>query len=91
VQEVDQPFGAEYYGAGQRVIWQGPDGVCRQGHWYADAGGICFLYEDSPDPSCWQVFAEKEGLRAVLMNDPAPMVLFQSEKGPPLICAGPGV
>lgn len=86
------PYGVERYMPGRRVTWSFLDGECQDGIWYEEDGNICFLYEVTPDPQCWQFFRDAEGLRAVFMNEPGTTILYEAQDGPePLICPGPEV
>ncbi len=86
------PYGAEQYTPGRRVIWTFLDGDCAEGEWYQDGANICFVYDFDTGPQCWQFFAEPNGLRAEFMNDPGTSVLYEAREGAePLICPGPKV
>lgn len=88
-----EPYGAEQYLPGRRVIWTYLDGECQEGIWYEQAGLICFQYERSPDePQCWSFLLSGSGLTARYENDPAATVLIEVEQSDePLICPGPKV
>lgn len=90
----DQSYGVEEYLPDRRVRWSFLDGKCKEGYWYeADAGQICFVYEDAPDePQCWSFFSEGSKLRAVFENDPASTVLYEAKQNDqPMMCYGPDV
>jgi len=55
-----QPYGAETYLANRQVLWRYSDGTCSTGHWFEDAGNICFVYDATPLPQCW-IFVERDG------------------------------
>ena len=57
-------YGAEIYHENRRVQWSFLDGVCKEGEWYEEAGLICFVYEDNPDPQCWSFVEGTRGLIA---------------------------
>ncbi|MFW2542173.1 hypothetical protein ACN2XU_05995 [Primorskyibacter sp. 2E107] len=87
-----QAYGAEEYLPNRQVRWSFLDGECKQGHWYEDAGSICFVYEDKPEPQCWSFFKEGEKLRAVFENDPGSTVLYEAQQNEePMMCLGPDV
>ncbi|WP_296418482.1 hypothetical protein [Pseudooctadecabacter sp.] len=90
----DVPYGTEYYAPGRRVIWSFIDGTCQSGEWYETAGDsgpqICFTYETSADPQCWQVFEVGGRLRADFMNAPGTTVLYEATEAEPLVCGGVG-
>ncbi|SMX43350.1 hypothetical protein [Actibacterium lipolyticum] len=86
-------YGAEQYLPDRRVIWTFLDGECMEGHWYEQAGQICFVYENAPDtPQCWSFFNESDGVMARFENDPEATQLIEVDQSPePLICPGPRV
>lgn len=87
-----KPYGAEEYLDGRRVRWSFLDGKCTEGHWYESGSDICFVYENDPDPQCWQFFSSADGLIARFDNQPAQTELYgvkQSDK--PMLCFGPDV
>ncbi|WP_107495202.1 hypothetical protein [Thalassobius sp. I31.1] len=79
-------YGAETYLSGNRVIWQRQSGECLPGHWYAQGKHICFLYENQPDPVCWEVYAEENGLRVVSTSGTATELEELSRDAAPLAC-----
>jgi len=86
------PYGAEQYLSGRRVIWAFTGDDCKRGHWYEEAGEICFVYEDRPDPQCWTFHRNGRGLIAQFRGDPAGMPLVAVEESPkPMACMGPDV
>lgn len=85
-------YGVEEYLPDRQVRWSFLDGKCKDGHWYEDAGQICFVYEDTPEPQCWSFFREGSGLRAVFENDPDSTVLYEANQDDePMLCMGPDV
>jgi len=88
-----QPYGAEQYLSGRRVIWTFLDGECREGVWYETNGQICFRYEGDPDdPQCWSFYRATAGLMARFENDPEETELVEVHQSrEPLICTGPDV
>ncbi|MFZ7090174.1 hypothetical protein [Primorskyibacter sp. 2E233] len=87
-----QAYGAEEYLPDRQVRWSFLDGKCKEGRWYEDAGEICFVYEDNPEPQCWSFFREGSGLRAVFENDPSSTVLYEANQNDePMMCLGPDV
>lgn len=87
-----QPYGAERYLDGRRVIWSFLDGDCRNGIWYERDGLICFLYEDRLDPQCWSFTEAPGGLTARFENDPEATELYEAEDlGEDMLCYGPDV
>jgi len=88
----DDRYGAEEYLPNRRVRWSFLDGDCKDGEWYEDGQMICFVYEDNPDPQCWSVYEQGDGLMAQFENDPTQTTLFQVEKtDEPMVCLGPDV
>jgi hypothetical protein len=88
--EDGEIYGAERYMPGRRVEWSFLDGQCKSGEWYADGPAICFVYEDRPDPQCWEFERTATGLRATFMGDAQSTELYEAEQvGEPLYCVGP--
>ncbi len=89
---LGSPYGAEEYLEGRRVRWSFLDGKCQQGVWYEEAGLICFVYENQPDPQCWSFQQGSGGLIARFENNPENTELYEVEKSvEPLLCLGPEV
>ena len=87
-----QAYGAEEYMEDRQVRWSFLDGDCKEGFWYEEAGQICFVYEDRPDPQCWSFYREGDALRAVFENDPSSTVLYEAQQTEePMLCYGPDV
>jgi len=87
-----EAYGVEKYLPDRQVRWSFLDGECKEGFWYEEAGQICFVYEDSPDPQCWSFFKEGDGLRAVFENDSSSTVLYEAQQNDePMLCYGPDV
>lgn len=86
------PYGAEEYLPGRRVRWAFEEQECKDGQWFEDAGQICFVYEDDPEPQCWSFFLTPQGLRAQFENrqDTAPLYSV-AESPEPLFCPGPQI
>ena len=85
-------YGVERYLENRRVIWSFLDGDCKNGVWYEDAGQICFLYEDRPEPQCWTFTQGPTGLIARFENDPEAAELYEAEDlGEDMLCHGPEV
>lgn len=88
------PYGVEYYAPGRRVVWAFTQGDCINGEWYdvdtPTGPNICFVYENNPEPKCWQVFEEGGQIRADFMNVPGTTVLYQAVEAEPLVCGGLG-
>ena len=86
------PYGAEQYFEGRRVRWTFLDGECQDGRWFVSGDQICFVYEDIPEPQCWQFYAEGSRLLARFENDPAQTELYETARQDgPLMCLGPKV
>ncbi len=87
-----QSYGAEIYYDNRRVKWSFLDGECKDGTWYEDAGLICFVYDDNPDPQCWSFVRGTTGLIARFENDPDTTELYEAQEiGEELVCLGPKV
>ena len=55
-------FGHEQFLAGDKVIWQFPDGTCLSDHWQAVAGAICYDCADVTSRSCLRYRIDNGGL-----------------------------
>lgn len=85
-------YGMEEYFNGRRVRWSFLDGDCQEGRWYDSGQQICFVYEDIPEPQCWQFYASDGRLLARFENDPGQTELYETSKSSePLICPGPKI
>lgn len=90
--EAGQPYGAEEYLPDRRVRWSFLDGRCKDGQWYEQAGQICFVYEDNPDPQCWSFFDNPAGLVARFEGASGGTVLYETRQSDqPMMCLGPDV
>ncbi len=93
--ESGQTYGIEQYLGGKRVTWAFDDGECLKGEWYEpEPALICFLYENTPDPQCWQFFQTATGLRATFIGDSdiqGPTLYEARRSRYPLLCLGPEV
>lgn len=86
------PYGAEIYLPDRQVKWSFLDGECKDGYWYDDAGLICFVYEDNPDPQCWSFEQHPGGLVARFENNPDGTELYEAnDHGREMLCLGPKV
>lgn len=86
------PYGAEEYLDGRRVRWSFLDGKCQEGHWYEDAGMICFVYDEKPEPQCWRFERSGRGITALFQNDPNQTKLYEMQQSTePLMCLGPEI
>jgi hypothetical protein len=89
---ADQVFGRETYLPGRLVLWSPVGEDCKSGSWYEDAGNICFLYDGDPEPKCWTIWADGDGLTASYSTDgpdDLPRKVLVTEE--PLACMGPDV
>ena len=89
-------YGAERYFGKRRVEWSFLDGECQQGRWFeAGKNFICFIYNDTVDPQCWQFFKTPDGLRAQFKGDAGDTeedMLYEAQpNATPMQCHGPGV
>lgn len=85
-------YGAEEYLANRRVRWSFLDGICSEGHWYVAGAQICFVYEDFPEPQCWQFYDRDGRIMARFRNDPEATELYETRRrDEPLICRGPEI
>jgi hypothetical protein len=87
-----QAYGAEVYLENQRVRWSFLDGQCKDGFWYEDAGQICFVYEDNPEPQCWAFHTDGGRLIARFENLPNATELYEAQDtDEEMICLGPEI
>lgn len=87
-----QPYGAERYMDGRRVVWSFLDGDCQDGIWYEQDGHICFIYENNLTPQCWTFQKGAAGLIARFENDPGTTELYEAQDiGEEMMCRGPEV
>lgn len=87
-----QPYGAEQYLPGRKVVWAFLGDDCKDGTWYAEGPYICFVYEDEPSPQCWTFYQSGDGLVARFRDDPEGVPLVAVEQSPkPMSCMGPNV
>lgn len=87
-----QSYGAERYLPGRRVQWSFLDGQCKDGRWYPEGDHICFVYEDDPDPHCWQFTRSPQGLKAQFQDDGQSAPLYEAlETDEEMLCLGPEV
>lgn len=87
-----EPYGAERYMPGRRVLWTFLDGECQYGEWYPQGPYICFDYGTDHGPQCWQFFLEGDQLRAVFEDgsaDTSPYVADDMTEE--MLCYGPDV
>lgn len=85
-------YGAEEYLPDRQVRWSFLDGRCQDGHWYEDAGSICFVYDATPEPQCWAFYLEGDQLSATFRGGDDPTVLYKIRNADrPLQCMGPEV
>ena len=86
------PYGMEEYLEGRRVRWSFLDGDCQEGRWYVAGDQICFVYENMPEPQCWQFYAQGGQILARFENDPLSTELYETARTPgPLMCLGPEI
>lgn len=80
-------YGVERYLEGRRVMWSTFDGACRYGVWFESKGNICFRYDGDPEPKCWLIYEDPEGLRGVFTNRPGTQDIQEVRgRDDPLVC-----
>lgn len=85
-------YGVEVYLEDRRVRWSFLDGDCKDGFWYEEAGQICFVYEDYPEPQCWAFSNDNGRLMARFENEPGATELYEAEDiGEEMICLAPNL
>ncbi len=85
-------YGVEQYLPGRRVRWAFLGDECWDGHWYEEAGQICFVYDRDPTPKCWQFRREDGRLSARFMGLGESQELYEVRgTDEPLSCPGPEV
>lgn len=84
-----QVYGVEQYLPNRRVRWAFVDDTCRIGHWYEDAGEICFVYEHDATPQCWTFELSGGKLMARFASDlPGTELSEVAQTTDPLVCTG---
>ena len=90
--EFGAVYGIEEYLPNRRVRWSAVGDDCKLGHWYAEAGAICFRYEDDPEPDCWIVTQSGTDLFARYLTNPPEIDPVKVQDAPaPMSCPGPEV
>ena len=90
--EFGTVYGIEEYLPNRRVRWSAVGDDCKLGHWYAEAGAICFRYEDDPEPDCWIVTQSGTDLFARYLTNPPEIDPVKVQDAPaPMSCPGPEV
>lgn len=85
-------YGIEQYLPDRRVVWAYSEGECKSGHWFEQAGQICFAYENEPGLQCWTFHDTVAGLTAYFDGDQENEPLVSLSESPiPLVCTGPDV
>lgn len=90
--EYGQVYGVEQYLPNHRVRWTVLGDDCKLGHWYQEGTAICFVYEDDPEPDCWDISLSGTGMRAHYLTDPPatePVLVEETTETMP--CFGPEV
>ena len=88
-----QPYGAEQYLPDHKVIWAFTGDDCLKGEWFANAGAICFTYEDRPGINqCWTFRQTERGLEGQVVGDRERPPLIARQSSPkPMACMGPDI
>jgi hypothetical protein len=87
-----QVYGVEQYLPNRRVRWAFIDDTCRIGHWYEEAGEICFVYEHDATPQCWTFHIDGGKLMARFVSNPPETELKEvNQTHEPLACTGPDI
>lgn len=87
-----QVYGVEQYLPNRRVRWAFIDDTCRIGHWYEEAGEICFVYEHDATPQCWTFHLDGGKLMARFASSPPETELKEvNQTNEPLACTGPDI
>lgn len=85
-------YGAEIYLEDRQVRWSFLDGICKDGFWYEEAGQICFVYDDNPEPQCWAFSKEGGRLSARFEDAPGATALYEAEDvDQEMICLAPNL
>lgn len=90
--EGGEVFGREVYLPGRQVRWAFTADECKMGRWYPEGDQICFLYDGDPEPKCWRIWPDGDGLAAAYATDTPdipPREVRQTDE--PLACPGPDV
>ena len=89
-------WGQEKYLPGHQVVWAFANEPCEYGSWAevmsADASPmLCFVYENNPDPNCWQFYNTAGGLVALFVGSDISPVSEVAQTSEPMQCPGPRV
>lgn len=90
--EFGTVYGVEQYLPGRKVRWTFVGDDCKDGSWYPEGPAICFLYDDNPDPKCWEITRSGSDLLARFTGNPpetAPVVVTETTET--MACFGPKV
>ena len=88
-----QYYGAEQYYTRREAIWQFSNGECQHGRWFPHGDLICFVYEDSLEPICWNFLRREDGTLAARVDgadDEFDLILDRTDTEP-LECKGPSI
>jgi hypothetical protein len=89
---LGQPFGAEQYLSGRRVLWRFADGSCQHGRWWDEGDRICFAYDNGNGPQCWRFLPRPGGFAAALIENGTEtgfVLDLAASDTTPLDCPGP--
>ncbi len=88
-----QFYGSEQFFSNQRTVWRAEDGRCVNGKWTYEAPAICFVYDDSSGPFCWEIEGNADDLTVTSTESQAgapPLVLeLSAQNKVPILCTGP--
>lgn len=86
-------YGAEQYYTRRQSLWQFSNGECEHGRWFAQGDQICFVYEDSLEPVCWNFLQRDDGSFVARADgsDAAFDLLLERTDDEPLECKGPAI
>ena len=89
-------WGQEEYLPGRQVVWAFSGEPCEYGMWTEvlaadNSPMLCFVYEDKPDPNCWEFFHSSAGLVALFVGGDGTPLSEVAETSEPMKCPGPKV
>jgi hypothetical protein len=84
-------WGSEQHLPGRATLDADAEGPCREGSWFPQGAEICFTYDASPGPHCWQFMRDGDQVLARSLGDPDAPLYSVRRSETPLACPGPDV
>lgn len=84
-------WGSEQHLPDRATLDADADGPCQKGSWFSQGPDICFTYDVSPGPHCWQFVRAGDQVTARSLSDPEAPLYSVRRSDTPLACPGPDV